>query len=359
MDREPRAEPPRSPRRGRGALQRAFTLAVTLLAIWFLWRTLRDVGFQQLGSRLRAASPGLVLIALALMGARFLTIAARWEILTRREAPVGLRRIAGVLMAGHFVSLVTPVMRIAGPILRAFYLSRETGLPRARFYGTIVADQTANFTAFAAAMACSGVLVALPEPWSVSPATGVGMLAALVGGLWVGWRSLRDVHLGRSSGLTRALETILGRGDEGTWRRRVVDWWDHLVRALSASLIGSGAWWPALTLSVLSFILLTAVQVVSWAAVGTPVGFVEGMFAVAGAGFIQILSAAPGGPGLTEASLILVALAIGLDKESAVAGVFLARAANYVVILAWGGGSFFRLQRRYGVPRPDPRRSTV
>jgi uncharacterized membrane protein YbhN (UPF0104 family) len=345
------AGPARRPRRGIAV--RVITWTATLLALWFLWRTLRDVGLQNLGARLRSVDPLLATAAVLLTGVRFLTIAWRWEILLRREAPLGLRRIAPVLMAGNFVSLVTPVMRIAGPILRAFYLSRETGLPRARFYGTIVADQTANFAAFTVAMSISGVMVGLPEPWRISPWSGLGMLAALVGGLWAGARMLRQVHGGAEPRVTRFLTATLGPGGPWSLRRRTIDWFDHLTRALASSLIGTGAWWPALALSGIATLMLAAVQIVAWAAVGTTVGLAEGVFAVAGAGFIQMMSAAPGGPGLTEASLILVAMALGIDRESAVVGVFLARFANYLVILAWGGPAFLALQRRYGLPRED------
>ncbi len=332
---------------------RVVTWTATLLALWFLWRTLRDVGLQNLGDRLRSADPALVLAAVLLTLARFATIAWRWEILSRREAPLGLRRIAHVLMAGNFVSLVTPVMRIAGPILRAFYLSRETGQPRARFYGTIVADQTANFTAFTVAMSISGMAVGLPEPWRISAWSGLSLLAALCAGLWIGSRMLRQVHRGGEPRMTRFLTAVLGMGGASSLRRRTIGWFDQLIRALSSSLIGTGNWWPALALSGVAFLLLAAVQIVAWAAVGTPVGLAEGIFAVAGAGFIQMMSAAPGGPGLTEASLILVAIALGIDRESAVVGVFLSRFANYLVILAWGGPAFLALQRRYGPPRED------
>ena len=343
------------PARGarRGIAVRVVTWTATLLALWFLWRTLRDVGLQNLGDRLRSAAPAMVLAVALLTVARFEIIAWRWEILSRREAPLGLRRIAHVLMAGNFVSLVTPVMRIAGPILRAFYLSRETGQPRARFYGTIVADQAANFTAFTVAMSVSGIAVGLPEPWRISPWSGLGLLAALCGGLFIAYRMLLAVHRGREPRFTRFLTSTLGSGGSSSLRQRTIAWFDQLIRALSSSLIGTGAWWPALALSGIAFLLLAGVQIVAWAAVGTPVGLAQGVFAVAGAGFIQMMSAAPGGPGLTEASLILVAIALGIDRESAVAGVLLSRLANYLVILAWGGPAFLALQKRYGPPREE------
>lgn len=336
----------------RGPVLRLFTLAVMLLAVWFLWRILRDVGLRQLNDRLLGADARVLIPALILTVFRYLTMALRWEILARREAPVGLRQIVPVLMAGNFLSLVTPVMRIAGPILRAHYLSRETGRPRARFYGTIVADQTVNFTVFAVAMVISGVMVTLPEPFRISSRVGAGMMVALVAGLGVAYRLLRDVDRGRDPRVMRLLARLFGRGAEGGWRDRVIRWWDDLVRALSASVIGSGAWWPSLFFSAISFSLQVAVQFLAFTAVGARVGAIETTFAVAGAGFIQTMSAAPGGPGLTEASLIGVSLALGIDAESAVAGVLLARFANYLVLLPWGGHAFFVLQRKYGAP-PD------
>ncbi|HKY33826.1 MAG TPA: lysylphosphatidylglycerol synthase transmembrane domain-containing protein, partial [Candidatus Polarisedimenticolia bacterium] len=150
---------PAAPGRGSSWIKIAVTLAVTALALGFLWRVVADVGPARLASRLAGAHPGWLAAAVALTVGRFLLQALRWEILVRREAPIGLRGIAPILMAGNFLALVTPALRIAGPILRAYYLSKETGRPRARFYGTIVADQTANFTIYAVAAAAGTAFV--------------------------------------------------------------------------------------------------------------------------------------------------------------------------------------------------------
>src|SRR5262245_25096571 len=72
-----------------GVIRAAFALVVTALAVWFLWRVLSDVGLVALGSRLRSASLGLTVAALFVTVLRFVTLALRWEILARREAPVG------------------------------------------------------------------------------------------------------------------------------------------------------------------------------------------------------------------------------------------------------------------------------
>src|SRR5262249_32024111 len=168
-----------------------------------------------------------------------------WEVLARREAPVGLRQIAPVLMAGNFLSLVTPAMRIAGPILRAYYLSRETGRPRARFYGTIVADQTTNFAIYALAFAISGAMVTVQGGFRFSARVAAGLLAALVGGLWLGYRTLREVAAGRPSLMARAIRSTLGEGPADGWRVRLIAWWEELLHSLSGSVLSASRWWPA------------------------------------------------------------------------------------------------------------------
>jgi len=327
-----------------------FTLIVTAVAFWFLYRVFRGVGIENISERLLHADLMLVGLAVAVTVIRFLLLALRWETLVRREAPIGFRQIIPVLMAGNFLALVTPALRVAGPILRAYYLSRETGRSRARFYGTIVADQTSNFTAWAVAMSIGGVMVASPGSLRISPVAGASMLAALVCGLAIGYRMLCSVRRGDVSRIATLIGAVLGKGREGGWRARVIRWWEDLVRALAAAVIGSGAWWPSLALSGLVFAAVVGVQVLSFAAVGRPIGVGEVAFAVAGAGFLQVIAAAPGGAGLTEASLIGVFMALGVDGESASAAVLLARFINYIVLLPWGGIDFFRLQRRYGMP---------
>ncbi len=339
-----------------GYLRAAFAILVSLLALWFLWRVLSDVGLQALSSRIRGANLALIAAALALTVARYLTLAVRWEILARREAPVGLRQITPVLMAGTFLALVTPALRIAGPILRAYYLSKETGRSRAAVYGTIVADQAANFSIFAVVAAVTGVLVSTPGTGRITLAGGVAMLAALTGGLSAGYLMLKQVHTGRPSRAGLLARAVLGSGSAGDWRRRLLAWWEDLARALARAVVGSGSWWPALFLSGVAYAMVTSAQVLAFGAVGARVDFVTAAFCIAAAGAVQLLLTAPNGPGVTEASLIGAFMALGLDGESAAAGVLLARLINYGVLLPWGGYSFLTLQRRYGMPQRGARR---
>src|SRR4029453_1005528 len=134
-------------------LRIAFPCIVAALAVWFLWKVLGDDGLRGVAGRLLSLGLPPAVVATALTILRYLSLAFRWELLARREAPVGLAEITPVLMAGNFLSLLTPAVRVAGPILRAYYLSKETGRPRARFYGTIVADQVSNFAIYAAVLA--------------------------------------------------------------------------------------------------------------------------------------------------------------------------------------------------------------
>ena len=71
-------------------------------------------------------------------------------------------------------------------------------------------------------------------------------------------------------------------------------------------------------------------------------------FGISAAAFVQMLAAAPGGPGVTEASLVLIFMTLGMDPATAAAGSFLARIINYAVLIPWGGWCFWRLQKQYG-----------
>ncbi len=349
-DRSPRGSPDHPGRRaGLPWLRGAFTLLVSALAAWFLVRVISDVGLGSLTARLGGAAVALVLLCALATAARFAVTGWRWEILARTEAPVGLRRILTILMAGNLVSLVTPAVRIAGPILRAHYLSSETGRPRARFYGTIVADQTSNFSIYGVVTALAGVAIGARADAVVSAGLGVGVLAALVGGLSLASRGLARLASGRPSLLAGLLRRGAGwKG--GSALVRAADWWEHLIRALARSVAAGGAWWSSLALSALAYALSMAAQAACFAAVGRPVALADVAFGIAAAGFLQVAAAAPGGPGVTEASLIASFIALGVDKESATAGTLLARLVNYAVLIPWGGACFVALQRRHGLP---------
>src|SRR5262249_23482226 len=158
-----------------------------------------DVGLTAVGRRLMSADVLLVGLLLLVNLARFLLLALRWEILVRGEAPVGFKAILEILMAGDFVGVVAPRLRVAGPVLRPFYLSKETGRPRARFYGTIVADQTANFSAFTAVMIVSGMRMTAAGNTGLSTGSGLAILFALAGGLYVGRQHLARIRNGETS----------------------------------------------------------------------------------------------------------------------------------------------------------------
>ncbi len=344
-------------RKRRIALQVVFNLIVTGSAVWFLWSVLKDTGLAVLGRRLLHADLFFVGLLLAVNVGRFALLALRWEILVRREAPVGFKAILEVLMAGNFVGVVAPGLRVAGPVLRAFYLSKETGRPRARFYGTIVADQTANFSAFAAMMIGSGMMTMAPGGAGLSIRAGLALLFALVGGLYVGWRNLQRIKRGATPYVVRALRSApastMVRRLGGRWNlgERFIAWWEHLVTALAEAFVGSRTFWPSMVVSMIIMVVVAISLDLSFRAVGTPLGVVKSAFAVSAAAFIQMMAAAPGGPGVTEASLVIILLALGVDVESAAAGTFLSRIFNYGVILPWGGFCFYRLQKRYG-PAP-------
>lgn len=337
-----------------------FNILVTGLSVWFLWSVMRDTGFALVGRRLLEATPWLVAITAAANVVRFLLLGLRWEILVRTEAPIGYRPILQILMAGNFLQQVAPGLRVAGPVLRAWYLSRETGRRRVRFYGTIVADQAANFSIFAVAMAVSGLLTATSglEQGLIS---AVGIIAALAGGLYLAKRQLERIKDGEPSLLRRAMGKITHARPESeqvdaagspnpTLGERIVNWWDHMLDALIGSMIGTGTWWPAIGVSATLFIVLAFSMKMAFAAIGTDITMAQAAFGVSAAAFVQMLAAAPGGPGVTEASLVIIFMALGLDPASAAAGSFLARLVNYAVLLPWGGWSLWRLQKQYGKP---------
>lgn len=347
-------------RRRRPVVGVVFNILVTALSFWFLWSVVRDTGFETVGRRLLNATPWLVAVTAAANILRFMLLGLRWEILVRTEAPMGYRPILRILMAGNFLQLVAPGLRVAGPVLRAYYLSKETGRRRARFYGTIVADQTANFSIFAVAMAVSGVLTASSGSQQ-SVVSGLGIVTALVLGLYLAKLQLERVKDGEPSLIRKGIGLITHARPESaqvdaegnpnpTLAERFVNWWDHMLEALIGSMIGTGTWWPAIGVTAALFMVLAFSMKMAFAAIGADITMAQAAFGISAAAFVQMLAAAPGGPGVTEASLVIIFMALGMDPGTAAAGSFLSRIINYAVLIPWGGWCFLRLQRQYGAP---------
>ena len=272
---------------------------------------------------LLAALGGLILMALQ---------ALRWWVVMQPVLPLTYGQACRAMMVGFFFNVLLPAR--GGDLLRVQYLGRRTGISRARLLGTEIVDFWSDKWGWVAAfpLVC---LLGAPPSWLFrallvigGAVVGVGLLLALMGsGVWRGPRmpawmgNLRDGFAASHWKRLLAVETLIAP----------LPWlWETLVIALAGHALG-------LDLTPMqAFAALTAFNV----ATAVP---------------------SPGNAGSFEAGGTLALAAFGVDKETALAFIFLYHLTQVlpgfvggVLVLAVEGEQLFGNKSLLRL-RPEPR----
>ncbi|MBD3867025.1 MAG: flippase-like domain-containing protein [Acidobacteria bacterium] len=260
----------------------------------------------------RDADAGLLALSLLPLAARFLIWTFKATRVARRYGQVRSRTVLRLILAGAFINLVTPAVKIGGGLYRAAGIRRETGWEFPLAWGWALADQATNIlgglTLFGiAALAAGGP----PFLWG---GTGALMLVALFFLLrrWA-WQLTR--------GRTRiVLEPVLGPESR------------------------NGELAMDIGLAALSWSMLCVACSLVFQALGIGGSFLE-MAAVLAVGTTAGVLAGAGGLGVTEFALIGLFTQVGIDPASAAAGTLLHRGILYAVIIIAGGSAILANRR--------------
>jgi uncharacterized membrane protein YbhN (UPF0104 family) len=287
----------------RALLGLCFGLAAALGAVAYL-----RISKHELVSNLHGVVAGPLAVAaagaLVLMGLQ----ALRWWIVMRPVVPLAYLQAARAIAVGFFCNVLLPAR--GGDLLRVQYLGRRTGISRAKLLGTEIVDFWSDKWGWVASfpVVC---LLGHPPPWLVralllmsAAILGVGIvLAVLASGLWRGSRAPRWLHNLRDGFAANR------------WKRLLLvetlvaplPWlWETFLIAVAGHALG-------LTLSPMqAFAALTAFNI----ATAVP---------------------SPGNAGSFEAGGTLALAAFGIDKETALAFIFLYHLTQVVPGFAAGG----------------------
>jgi uncharacterized membrane protein YbhN (UPF0104 family) len=300
---------------------------------------------RELVDSLHGVAPEPLLLAAA--GALFLMAlqSLRWWIVMRPVLDLSYGQAYRAMMVGFFFNVLLPAR--GGDLLRVQYLGKRTGVSRAKLLGTEIVDFWSDKWGWVAAFPVI-CLLGTPPAWlfrallAIGGAVlGVGLLLALMGsGLWRGprapaWMSnLRDGFAANRWRRLLVVETVIAP----------LPWlWETFLVALAGHALGLDLTPMQAFAALTAFNLATAVP-------------------------------SPGNAGSFEAGGTLALAAFGVDKETALAFIFLYHLTQVlpgfvggilVLVLEgeslFGKRSLFRLQRPElleleapAVPEPDP-----
>ncbi len=138
-------------------------LLTGLLIVAGLWYLSRRASLGAIGQALAGASPGYVLLAVAIM---VLTIALkgwRWRLMfPAKRPPIPFRAAFWATALGQYVNLIVPFLRL-GEVARLYAFNQETGAGAARALGTLIVEKTLDLIFFGLTVVFVLPFVILPD----------------------------------------------------------------------------------------------------------------------------------------------------------------------------------------------------
>ena len=339
--------PPEAGERAVGVRRWLVRLVILGACVGALVWTVIWLGPAKIAAAARAADPGWLLLAVALVGLRYLVWGFKWWLMLRRRGAFGFGASLTNVLAGVFVNLTTPSAKLAGGFVRAAFVNRRTGWGFAPSYGWSLADQ---FTNTLGNIVLGGIVMLSAGPWLPPGSTRTGLFVlgtlALAGPLALvalrGWAWRKVDATGGGPWLRR----LAARRFPGRTEAAPGDW----IRPVLRPLLHEGTFWRVvaqdLGLAAFSCSFLCLSNACSLRAVGVEVPFFQAAAALILAGFAGTLSGAMGGVGATEIVLIGMLGRFHVPAEAAAAGALLHRSAYYAVSLGWGALALLLESRR-------------
>ncbi len=252
----------------------------------------------------REAEPGLLALSIVPLAARFLVWSFKATRLANRYGGVRYRTVLRLILAGAFINLVTPAVKVGGGLYRAAGIRRETGWGFPLAYGWTLSDQISNILGGLVLFGFTA-LAAGGRPFYWGGACALALVAAFL-------LFRRRIWLATGDRTRDLLEPVLGPN------------------------VGYGALATDIGLASLSWAMLCLACGLVFQALGSGVGLME-LSAMLAVGTTAGSLVGAGGLGVTEFTLIGLFTRIGIEPAAAAAGTLVHRAILYAVIIIAGG----------------------
>lgn len=313
-------------------LRSGLKLAIVAATAYLAWRFVTEIGWSELLERARSADAFLLGAAILCLVARFGVAYLRWvQSLSLLDVPLSHLHGFSSLMAAILANHLTATVRLLGGLLRGRYVSNRYRISFSRALGTALIDQVSH-----------------------QMVMGLWTWLALGVFTWViGLRALSAIVLGSLVVLLAGVTLRVLRRDDRRNRplaRLVRRWVERQARRLGplyrggqevASLFRRALSDRALQtrMALLGLALLGCNAVAQWLifqSLGSPVGFLTTLIAVALGVAAGVVTGTPGGVATTEAAMVAVYVALGVNEVDAAAGTLLYRGLHYLQVLALG-----------------------
>ena len=314
----------RAPSRRAFWLRTVLGLSVSVIALWFVFRTVDLASALEI---LRTADPAWIAVMLLALCADIAVRALRWRVILAPVARVRYLRALGYLTTGYAANNVLPAR--LGELVRAHYVGDREGVSRASALGTIVVERVIDFAVIVAVAA--GSLLLLGIRGDIGSAVLIGGVVAL--GLVVGLVLAVVGH--RLPGAARVER-------EASRFPRIVS----LVATFRAGLRVAGhtrTLIPAILLSFLAWSLTTVTFAAGAQAVGIELSWTQAALLAAGVNLVTAIPSGPGFVGTWELAAVRILALYGIAGDTAFAFALLVHVSTLAVTTILGAISFLRL----------------
>ncbi len=315
----------RRPSRRSLVIRTVLGTAISLVALWFVFRT---VDVAQALQILRTASPAWVAVMLVAMLADMSARALRWKVILAPVADVSFLRTFQYITTGYAANNVLPAR--LGELVRAHYVGDREGVSRSTALGTIVVERVIDFTVLVALASGSLVLIGARSDMAGAVLVGVAVSVVLVVGLIVlvvGHRipGAARVEASLEARLPRvhALATTFRSGTS--------------VAARPRTLI------PAILLSLLAWSCTIVAFAAGGQALGVQLTVSQAAFLAAGVNLITAIPAGPGFVGTWELAAVRILASFGIPSDTAFAFALLVHVSTLAMTSIAGAISFLRI----------------
>ena len=203
-----------------------------VISVLFLYLALRNVRFAEIRRALGRVDLPLLLLAAAIFLLSFSVRAVRWRYILKPVRKIGHGPVFSLLSIGFMANNVLPAR--LGEFVRAYFLSRKTGIRKSLSLATILLERLSDF----AALLLSALLVTLFYSMP-SAVEHVGVAAGLVFAAFVILLIL--VHV-RTAAVRRLIVTLLSPLGE-TRSRSLMERVDSFIQGLLIVRTGRGILW--------------------------------------------------------------------------------------------------------------------
>lgn len=316
------------------------TIAAFFVGLIILLVLIRQVGFEGAYSALQKADPFYVFLGMLASLFSLVLAGIRWRvILNDRSTSVNVKPLYLSLLSGAFVNNITPAGKGGGEPLRAYLLSKLTGLDGGKVFATVISDRIFDTLPYVL-LGYFGI-IEIAYFWDVPRAVVITLSIALVfltAILAIVLYLLFNIEHGKKI-VMRVLDFI-GRfmpDKVQKYEDRLEDTlvlFNNTIREIAHNR-KKVVYATTLSLSIWAFWILRTYLV--FLAFDTSVSFTVLAVVAVVSSFIGMVPFSPGGFGTTEGAMILLFSGFGIEPSIAVGATLVDRVLSYWLPIVLGG----------------------